>query len=121
MARIFASTLNERSEQLLLMPTIDRRVRFNMRCSARTIYLLISGEDGKPKALHQMEDEGQGQWQLYLTLNEGTYRYRYYARDGGLTTYVKADEADDMPMQMDGFDAVLTVSSTRFGSGSKMQ
>ena len=121
MARIFASTLNERSVQPLLMPTIDRRVRFNMRCAARNIYLLIGGEDGKSKALHQMEDEGHGQWQLDLTLNAGTYRYRYYADDDGITTYVKADEADDIPIQMDGFDAVLTVSSTRFGNEPKMQ
>ena len=108
---ILSGAPGKRNERRFEMPTACSSVRFSMRCDAGQIYLLIGGEDGQPRAFHQMERGKVGRWDLVLRLGPGTYRYRYYAENGVVTTYVRPDEADVTPVRMDGLDAVLTVPS----------
>jgi hypothetical protein len=94
-----------------------RRVPFNMHCDANVVYLAIASEDGSARQIHQMEHAGGDRWSLTVRLMPGRYRYRYYSDHATVTTYVRANEVDDKPVKMDGFDAVLEVpASLRLGA-----
>jgi hypothetical protein len=61
--------------------------------------------------LFKMQPKEQpGRWGLTLHLLPGTYRYRYYADDGRITTYVSPRDADNTAAPMEGLDAILSVS-----------
>jgi hypothetical protein len=66
-----------------------RVVRFNASQAARQVYVLIAQADGSPLILTQMEPVSTSQWTLALRLPPGVYRYRFYAHDGYVTTYLR--------------------------------
>jgi 1,4-alpha-glucan branching enzyme len=85
-------------------------VQFSMQCLAWRVCLVIGDESGNARSMHQMDKDKESRWQLTLRLSPGRYRYRYYADHGGAALYVRPDEAEDLPLLMEGLDAVLTVS-----------
>jgi hypothetical protein len=105
-----AGTLKPQHER---SPPAHSPVRFGTRCAAGPAYLLIGDEDGRARAIHQMQEGKEGRWHLVLGLTAGTYRYRYYADHGAVTTDVRPDEAQVVPVRMGGSDAVLVVTPLR--------
>ena len=86
-------------------------VRFSMRWPAWHVWLVIGDETGSARQIHQMEEGQENRWSLTVRLRPGVYRYRYYAQHGTATMHVRPDEAEELPLQMDGLDALLTVSA----------
>lgn len=84
---------------------------FHATCPAAGMYLLVSDQARTARILAQMEPLGDrdGNWELTLKLAPGAYRYRYYAFDGRLTTYLSPRDVEDGRVHMVGLDAVLTV------------
>jgi hypothetical protein len=83
------------------------RVQLGMRCTAEQVHVSIRDFDGGTSALHQMTPGPNDHWTISLRLRAGTYRYRYYACDCGVTRYVRPAEVDDAPSRMDGLDSFL--------------
>jgi hypothetical protein len=85
------------------------RTEFSGRCAAIKVYLVIGDAGASKRSLHEMLKGPRDHWSIALSLKAGSYRYHYYADHRGVTTYVRPDEADDAPRQMDGFDAKLVM------------
>lgn len=95
-------------------PVDVRRVttHFRATCPATSVHLLLSDETGEALMLVQMDALAGGgdAWQVAIKLAPGAYRYRYYAYDGRLMTYLSPRDVEDGRVHMDGLDAVLTVA-----------
>jgi hypothetical protein len=100
---------NLSDERVVSAPARNLPTEFNENCAAAKLYLLIGDEKGNAKSFHQMEQRSRDQWSLVLSLKPGSYRYRCYAEQAAVTTYMRPNEVRDAPLQMDGFDAVLIV------------
>ena len=110
---ILRNVPRKENEQWLQIASSYPSVRFCMRYAAAAVSVLVGSDDGRHRVLHQMEAGKDGRWMITLRLQRGTYRYRYYAQEGVVTTYVRPDETDDAAVCMDGFDAVLRIPSRR--------
>src|SRR3954464_9222970 len=86
---------------------------FAMRCDARGVYLRLANPSGGARVFPMTMVGRPCHWDLTLSVEPGTYRYRYYADRGDVTTYVRPDESDDDAVRMDGLDAVLSVPGDR--------
>lgn len=92
----------------------ERPARFLMTCAAAAdVYLLLRREDGSVLVCTEMEPQGGSRWGLTLRLRPATYRYRYYVQSDRVINYVSPADVDVCPVQMDGFDAVMTVTAEK--------
>jgi hypothetical protein len=95
--------------ELLGLP-VCHRTEFMLTCHAQRVYLRLATQDDRVIGLFEMESlESSSRWGLRLTLKPGSYRYRYYADCGRVTTYVYPSEVEDRTRPMDGLDAILRV------------
>ena len=87
---------------------------FRITCQSAQVHLRLAHGDGTGARFFKMKLQHPGRWGLTLTLVPGIYRYRYYADDGQVTTYVSPRDADDSAggpaTAMEGLDAILFVS-----------
>lgn len=99
------------------VPAVCWPAEFLLTCDAQQVYLQLATQASKFIGLFKMDSLGTpSQWGLTLNLKPGTYRYRYYADCGRVTTNVYPGEVEDTPRPMDGLDAVLCVP-THVNSG----
>jgi hypothetical protein len=97
-------------------------IEFGATCEAQKFYLHLANESGRAIGLFEMELlPTPSRWGLTLNLKPGTYRYRYYANCGRVTTYVYPGQVDDSPRTMDGLDAIVRVPMKVARGGSSLR
>ena len=101
-------TRNDRWQRFV--PAVCCPAEFLVSCNAQQVHLQLATQAGEVIGLFKMESlDTPARWGLTLNLKPGTYRYRYYAYCGRVTTYVHPGQMENAPRSMDGLDAVLCV------------